>query len=167
MKLKLPIIIVNFKAYRNGSGKKALRLAKIMERVSKKYGVSFGIVPQFCDIRMIASEVDLPVFSQHIDPIEHGAFTGHVTASTIKEAGAIGTLINHSERKMKLRDVSTCINIARELNLVSIVCASSLTEAKRIARFNPNFVAYEPPELIGSGKAVSKVKPGLVKSSYL
>ena len=164
MRLKLPIIIVNFKSYKEGTGKRALKLAKMIERVSKKHEVSFGVAPQFCDIRMIVNETDLPVFSQHIDPIESfGAFTGHVTAYNVKEAGAIGTLINHSEKKLKLNDVKTCVNVARKLKLISIVCVSNLTEAKKILQFKPNFIAYEPPELIGSGRAVSKVKPDLVK----
>lgn len=164
MKLKLPIIIVNFKAYRQGSGKKALKLAKVIEKFAEKYKVGLAVAPQFCDIRLIATKTKLPVFSQHIDPIDsYGAFTGHVIAYNVKEAGATGTLINHSEKKLRVSDIKACVGIAKKLKLISVVCVSSLSEAKKILQFNPDFVAYEPPELIGSGKAVSKVKPELVK----
>ncbi|MGB7881588.1 MAG: triose-phosphate isomerase, partial [Nitrososphaeraceae archaeon] len=34
-----------------------------------------------------------------------------------------------------------------------------------IATFNPDFIAIEPPELIGSGKAVSKENPSIITES--
>ena len=163
--MKLPLVIINFKAYKEGSGERALKLAKIIERVSKKYGVSFIVAPQFCDIRMIAIETSLPVISQHIDPVEsYGAFTGHIIPRNVKEAGAIGTLINHSERKLSLKEIEKCITIAKKLRLITFVCSPNLAESERIAKLGPDFLAYEDPSLIGSGRAISKVKPESVKN---
>jgi triosephosphate isomerase len=42
------------------------------------------------------------------------------------------------------------------------VCASTANEAAELARLNPTFIAIEPPELIGSGKAVSKENPKVI-----
>lgn len=166
MKLKLPLIIVNFKAYEEAMGKNALRLAKLCRDVAKKYKVNIAIAPQFCDIFRISQKFrDLPIFSQHIDPIEQGKFTGHISALSVKIAGAIGSLINHSERKLKLNEIKSCIEIAKKNNLISVCCAASAKEAEKIAKFNPDFIAIEPPELIGTGIAVSKAKPELVTKS--
>ena len=46
--------------------------------------------------------------------------------------------------------------------MISIVCVKDVSEAKKYSKLNPDYVAIEPPELIGSGKAVSKEKPDLI-----
>ncbi|MCD6402970.1 MAG: triose-phosphate isomerase [Candidatus Aenigmarchaeota archaeon] len=161
--LSLPIIMINFKTYPQSIGKKGLRLAKIVEKISKKYGVTIAVVPQFYDVRLIATSVDIPVFAQHVDPITPGAHTGHSLAETIKDSGAIGSLINHSEKRMKVDEIKQSVKIMRKNGLLSVVCVPNIKFAKLVVKYKPNFIAYEPPELIGSGRAVSKVKPEVVE----
>lgn len=155
----LPIILVNFKCY--VTGKEALKLARICKSVSNKFKVNIAVAPQFVDIRII-KKIKIDVFSQHVDPIDFGQFTGHVSALAIKKAGAIGTLINHSEKKLILEDVRKCIELTKKYKLVSVCFASSPEEAESIAKFNPDFIVAEPPELIASGISVSKAKPEIV-----
>ena len=116
--LNTPLILINFKTYSEALGEKAVRLAKIAEMVSKKTGKCIAVAPQYTDIRRIARETNLPVFAQHIDPVEPGAHTGKILPESIKEAGAIGTLINHSERQMKISDIERCILSAKSLGLL-------------------------------------------------
>ena len=104
-------------------------------------------------------------FAQHIDPIKYGSFTGHVLAESIKEAGAIGTLINHSERQLILADIDASIKRTRELDLVSVVCANDPSVSAAVAALKPNMTAVEPPELIGTGISVSQAKPEVVTST--
>lgn len=163
--MELPIILVNFKCYEAGTGKNALKLAKICDSVSKEHEGGIAIAPQFADIRLVSKEVDIPIFSQHIDPIEPSASTGHVLALSVKEAGVIGTLINHSERRLKLEEIKKCVEIARKYGLISVCCSASVDESEKIAKFNPDFIAYEPPELIGTGIPVSQTKPEVVKKT--
>ena len=160
--MKLPLILINFKCYEAGTGENALKLAKICESVSKKYDKNIAIAPQFTDILLISREVSIPIFSQHIDPIEPGAFTGHVSPSSIKKAGVIGTLINHSERKLTLEEIDKRVKIAKKYGLITVCCSGDIEESKTIAKFNPDFIAYEPPELIGTGISVSQTKPEVV-----
>ena len=161
-KFKTPLIIVNFKTYYEATSKKAVELAKKAEKASLETKVSIGVAPQFTDIVIVAKAVDIPVFAQHIDPIQPGSYTGHVLAETVKEAGAVGTLINHSERQLKLSDIDAIIKIAREKRLVSLVCASKPTISAAIAALKPDILAIEPPELIGTGIPVSKAKPEII-----
>jgi triosephosphate isomerase len=162
--MKLLHVLVNFKNYKEATGKNALILAKICEKISEKYKITIGVAPQFIDLQKVREEVKIPVFSQHIDPIEKaGAFTGHVVAENLKAIGIDGTLINHSERKLPLKDVEKCVEIAKKFELISVCCAATLEEAEKIAKFNPDFIAYEDPLLIGTGQAISKVKPESVK----
>lgn len=161
-KVELPIIVINFKAYAEAYGTRALELAKEVEKVSKELGVCMAVAPQFTDLAKISSEVDVPVFAQHVDPIEPGAWTGHVLPEAVKEAGAVGTLINHSERRLLLADVEAAVLRAKQVGLLSLVCANSPGTSAAAAAMDPWAIAVEPPELIGHGVAVSKAKPDVV-----
>ncbi|MEM2118275.1 MAG: triose-phosphate isomerase [Candidatus Bathyarchaeia archaeon] len=156
------MIIVNFKAYSEATGRKAVELAKKAERVNEETSVYVGVAPQFADIAAVAKAVKIPVFAQHIDPIKPGSFTGHVLAESVKEAGAVGTLINHSERQLKLSDINEAIMITREQGLLSVVCANDPNVSAAVAALKPDIIAVEPPELIGTGIPVSKAKPEVV-----
>lgn len=161
-KLQAPMIVVNFKTYIESTGKRAVELAEKAEKVNKETGVSVGIAPQFTDIRTIANTVRIPVLAQHVDPIKPGGYTGHVLVEAIKEAGAIGTLINHSERRLKLSEIDEAVRMVRENDLVSVVCANNPTTSAAVAALEPDIIAIEPPELIGTGIPVSKAKPEVV-----
>lgn len=164
-KISFPLILVNFKTYLEATGKKALELAKKTEKVSLETGVSIGVAPQFTDIAAITSVTDIPVFAQHIDPITPGSYTGYVLADAVKEAGAVGTIINHAERQLKLSEIEAVVRIAREKNLVSVVCANNPSVGAAAAALKPNIVSVEPPELIGTGIPVSKAQPEVVQNT--
>jgi triosephosphate isomerase (TIM) len=158
-KLQTPIIIVNFKTYLEATGKRAVELAKQAEKVSKETGAYIVVAPQCSDICRVADAVEIPVFAQHIDPIKPGSHTGKALAEAVKEAGAVGTLINHSERQMKLADIDAVVKTAAEKDLISCVCTSNPPISAAVAYLHPDIISIEPPELIGSGVAVSKAKP--------
>ncbi len=161
-KLQIPVIIVNFKTYTEATGKRAIRLAKEAEQVSSDTGVSIGVAPQLADLRAVTDAVDIPVFAQHIDPIKPGSHTGHVLAESIVENGAIGTLINHSERQLQLPEIGEILDITRKNNLFAVVCANNPSTSQAVAALEPDIVAIEPPELIGTGIPVSKAQPEIV-----
>jgi len=165
LKIKTPVIIVNFKTYLESTGKKAVELAKAAEKVTKETGASIVVAPQFVDIARIAKAVEIPVFAQHVDPIKPGSYTGHVLAEAIKEAGAVGTLINHSERQLKLSEIEAIISLCRDKDLVSCVCANNPSVSASVAAMRPDIVSFEPPELIGTGVAVSKAQPEVVTNT--
>jgi triosephosphate isomerase len=165
LKFQTPIIIVNFKAYAEASGKRALELAKKAEKAHEETGVNIAVAPQATDICKVAQTVEIPVFAQHIDPICCGAYTGQVTADSVKEAGAVGTLINHSERQLKLADIDAVVRLAKEKDLISCVCTSNPAISAAVAYLHPDIISIEPPELIGTGVAVSKAQPEAVTNT--
>ncbi|MCW3996245.1 MAG: triose-phosphate isomerase [Candidatus Bathyarchaeota archaeon] len=165
MKLRTPIIIINFKTYLESTGKRGVELAKQAERAAKETGANIVVAPQYTDIAEIAQTVEIPVFAQHIDPIKPGNSTGCILAESVMEAGAVGTLINHSERQLKLADIDAVISLAKEKRLVSCVCANNPSVSAAIAAMHPDIVSIEPPELIGTGIAVSKAKPEVVTNT--
>ncbi len=160
--MRLPVIVVNFKTYEKATGKMALELAKLHHRVSKATGVNLVVAPQTIDLRMIAEEVDIPVFAQHFHICKQGSFTGHVTPHSLKEAGVFGSILNHAEKKLPYGILKGVIDVAKEMGLYSIVCADSVFEGRAIAELGPNLIAVEPPELIGSNISVTSARPELI-----
>jgi len=165
IKVRGPLILVNFKTYSEATGRKAVKLAKTAEKISLETETYIGIAPQFADIAPITYAVSVPVFAQHIDPIATGSFTGHIFSESVRDAGAVGTLINHSERQLTLAEIDAAITIARESDLLSVVCANNPTVSAAIAVLNPNMIAVEPPELIGTRIPVSRAKPEVVSDT--
>jgi triosephosphate isomerase len=161
------IVVINFKAYKEGFGKRAYQLAKIAESVAQRVDDYIAVAVSFLDLPVISKEVSIDVFAQHIDAIDFGSHTGRINAEMIKEYGARGSLINHSERRLRLADIELNVSRLRELNLTSIVCTNNVPTTAAAAALNPDFVAVEPPELIGSGIPVSKAEPEIVESSVM
>lgn len=160
--MKLPIILVNFKCYDEATGERAFKLAKLCEFISWEYGLNISVAPQFADLKAIADEVEIPVFAQRIDFIDPGPYTGHISPLSVKEAGAVGTLLNHSESRMDMELIRRCIESAKKYGLISVCCSRNVDESKSIAQFAPDFIAYEPLELIGTGVSVSQTKPEVI-----
>ena len=163
--LKTPVIVLNVKTYEEATGQKALDIALLMEKISKETGVSMAISVQATDISICSEKVTIPVWAEHIDPIKPGSHTGWTLPEAVKNAGAVGTLINHSEHRLKIADIDFCVTRAKELGLDHIVCSNNVATSKAIAALSPNFVAVEPPELIGGDISVTSADPDIVKNS--
>jgi triosephosphate isomerase len=161
-KISPPLVLVNFKCYLEATGSKAVQLAKFAENVSSRLGVTIAVAPQAADLRLVSQQTKIPVFAQHIDPIKPGSHTGHVLADSVLEAGASGVLINHSERRLEAGVIENTIARATDLGLTTVVCANTSAIAAAVASLGPDMIAVEPPELIGSGIAVSKAKPEII-----
>jgi triosephosphate isomerase len=162
-KIKLPIVVVNFKTYETSTGNESLKLAKICEKVSIETGKSVAICVSATDIYKISDNVKIPVFAQHVDPEDFGAHTGKILVSDIKDNGAYGSLLNHSEDRYRLDVLEEAIRKLHDNNLVSIVCANNDESAEAISTFDPDIIAVEPPELIGGNVSVTSADPSIVK----
>lgn len=163
--LKTPVIVLNVKAYDEATGQKAVDLSHLMDTIAQEIGANMAIAVQATDIFQCANQVSIPVFAEHIDPITPGSHTGWTLPEAIKAAGAVGTLINHSEHRLLLADIDRCITRAKELKLDHIVCTNNVATSKAAAAFSPNFVAVEPPELIGGDISVTTADPDIVSES--
>lgn len=163
--MKFPVIIVNFKEYREGSLERAVHLSEIAENVAKREDVNIIVAPNFLDLHRVVNSVSIPVYAQHADPVGYGAYTGHISPYHLKDLGVSGCLLNHSERKIPIDDLKKTAKMAIEdVGLEVVVCVGDLRELEEVISLNlpVNAIAIEPPELIGSGKAVSKYKPDLI-----
>lgn len=155
-------IVVNFKTYLESSGPGALSLAKLCEQVSQETGAEIIVAPPMLDLAIVAASVKIPVYAQHLDSVPSGSTTGHVTVENAKASGAKGTLVNHSERRIKIAEIHDIIDRSRNASLATIVCTNNLAVSKACAAMEPDFVAIEPPELIGGDISVTTANPKIV-----
>lgn len=163
--MEFPVVMLNVKTYIESLGKNGLKLAKICEEVAQETGRSIVICPQVTDLAKIIEEVNIPVYAQHIDPYDPGSHTGSVSAEAIKDLGCEGTLVNHSENRLKLADIEFNIAKAKKIGLKTVVCTNNIATSAAVAALNPNTIAVEPPELIGTGISVSKAQPEVVSNT--
>jgi triosephosphate isomerase len=160
--MKLPILIINFKAYGEAAGRRAVEIAKAAEKVAKELGVNIAVAPNHLELALVAQSVEIPVYAQGADVETPGAYTSHVAVDNIKAAGASGVILNHSEAPLRLNDLAKLIARAKAVGLDVVTCAPDPRTSLAAAALGPHAVAVEPPELIGTGRAVSKYKPETV-----
>ncbi len=155
------MFVINCKNYEEISGDKIIKFIKIAEKVSKKYKVKIAISPPQHLIGLVANS-SIQILAQHIDDSKVGSTTGFVIPELLKKSKVNGSLINHSEHRISSKEIQKLVLKLKELKMTSIVCVKDVAEVRKYVKLNPDYIAIEPPELIGSGKAVSKEKPELI-----
>src|SRR5438128_389891 len=163
--MRTPAIVLNFKTYPEILGKRGWDLAKRFAAVEDDTGASIVLCPPATDLAHVAKLVHIPVFGQHVDATDAGQATGWIPPEALLEAGAAGTLINHSERKVAWEEMAKSIPRCRELGLEVVACADDVAEAETLAKLSPEYIAIEPPELIGGDVSVTTAKPGVVSGA--
>ena len=159
------MIITNFKTYESATGDAALLLAKIHQEVAHETGADIQVAVQAVDLAPLCAELEIPVHAQHIDPVKYGSSTGHILPESVKRAGATGTLLNHSERRLEREVLAAAIKRAKEVGLKTIVCAKDPEEGASFLEFEPDLIAVEPPELIGGDISVSTAQPEIIENA--
>lgn len=155
-KAKTPFLVVNPKSYLYG--KESLELAKASDQVAADTGIRIYFTCPYADIRLIKENTEhIVVTAQSMDPLTPGRGMGHVLPESLKEAGADAVFLNHAENPKTLSDLSQSIKRAKELEMVSIVCADSTVEAKAVAIMDPDIIIAEPTDLIGTGQIADDV----------
>jgi len=155
------LFIINYKNYEEISGDKSARLASIADRIAKKYKVKIAVAPPHHLLSSIQNYSG-PILSQHVDNAKMGSTTGFVIPELLKKSNISGSLINHSEHRIPSKDIIELVERLQKLKMITVVCVKDVAEAAKYAKLNPTYIAIEPPELIGSGKAVSTEKPELI-----
>lgn len=149
--IKKPFFVFNPKSYLYGND--LLELAKVADEQAKKMPISIFVTAPFADLAAISKETTAIIpTAQHLDGIVPGRGMGHVLPESLKAAGAKATFLNHAERPLSFSNLSLAVKRAKELELITIVCADSLLEAKAVATLTPDIILCEPTELIGTGK---------------
>ena len=165
--MKPPLIVLNFKTYQEATGENAVALARSASDVTRDTGIPVAVAPCVVDLRRVASVADVPVLAQHVDFVGYGSHTGHVPAAYVRDLGLWGTLVNHSERTLPSDAIARTLEVVAQAKLGSVLCVGTIDRMKELVGLGPrpSFLAIEPPELIGSGRAVSKYRPDLISDA--
>ena len=158
------MFIINCKNYEEIAGEKIIKLAKIAAKISKKYKIKIAIAPPHHLIPLI-TKFGIIVLAQHLDDKKVGSTTGFMIPEIIKKSKIDGSIINHSEHRITESEIKNLVKRLKKLKLKTIVCVKNVSEVKKYAKINPTFIAIEPPELIGTGRAISTEKPQLITNS--
>ncbi|MFP9062430.1 triose-phosphate isomerase [Natrialbaceae archaeon A-chndr2] len=153
-------VLVNLKTYPCDP----VAVAEAAAEVDDTTDARIAVAPQAAHLEAVA-ETGVETWAQHVDPIEYGSNTGHTLAETVADAGAAGTLINHSEHRLTLDDIDGSVQAAERAGLETVVCANNPPQIGAAAALGPDAVAVEPPELIGSGTPVSQADPDIVSDA--
>ena len=178
------MIWVNFKLYKETFGDGVLRLAEACFKVAEKTKVEIIPVVSPFDLWRVKKRFQKKVWVQHVDLFFEGAKTGWVSPLQAIILGADGTLLNHSEHKISPGKVKQILSYLKkdkwrkhweqEVPILkrkiekfrTMVCFATQGQAKRwvkrLGSFS-EFVAYEPPELIGGEVSVSQARPEVVR----
>lgn len=155
-------LIINFKNHPEIIGENSLKLANAAERVAKETGIRIIVSPPTPLLAFIASRISVPTYSQGVVNANSGQSTAAVIPEAVIASGAKGTLINHSEARLEMETIPSLVARTRSVGLEVCLCVRTPDEARRFAPLQPNYIAVEPEELIGTGRSVSKVRPELI-----
>lgn len=161
------MIFVNYKTYEESSGEKALSLTQQIESASTESQIKIIPVVQALDAEKILSSTKLEVWIQHIDPVDFGAHTGWTLPEEAAGLGISGVFLNHSEHKFtNFEDLKKVNEMALATNLKTLIFAGNIDELKNVVSLSPTFVAYEPPELVGSTtNSVARAQPEIISQA--
>ncbi len=181
------MLVINCKNYVEvATASRVRRLVRAADSVAAKLGVEICVAPPQHMIGVAAEEAAsvargrgagssasrrprrrrlLRILSQHADVQSAGSTTGYVIPELLKAAGAEGSIINHSEHRIRPAEIASTIKRLRDAGMTSTLCVRSVRELRRYAPLGPDYVAIEPPELIGSGRAVSTERPEIISGA--
>ena len=179
--LRKPIITSNWKL--NKTIKEAIELVTLLKRsIRDASSVDIVVCPPFTalsELSEILMDTEIRLGAQNLYWEEKGAFTGEVSASLLKDAGATFVIIGHSERRLFFHETHETVNrktkAALKSGLIPIVCVGETLAEREMertfqvleAQLSGAFVgmtsqdllkivlAYEPVWAIGTGKVAT------------
>ncbi|MEX1061688.1 MAG: triose-phosphate isomerase [Patescibacteria group bacterium] len=160
------MLLINFKNYPQVMGPKALSLAQALSQAAQAYPVvKVGFAPPPLELAEVAAHTKALIWSQHTDPAQGDKTTGFASPKEAQAAGAVGTFLNHSEHHLNWKTLSQTVEVAREAGLKILIFAKGPREVEEARQLQPDFLGYEPPELIGGNVSVSSAKSHVIKEA--
>jgi triosephosphate isomerase len=153
-------VLVNLKAY----DVDPVAVATAARDVADAHDARIAVAPQAAHLDRVAA-TGVETWAQHVAPVDAGSHTGSTLAEAVADAGSTGTLVNHSERRLRLADVDGAVRAGERADLRTLVCANNPRQVRAAAALDPDAVAVEPPELIGGDVSVSTADPAVVERS--
>ncbi|WP_393971037.1 triose-phosphate isomerase [Oxyplasma meridianum] len=156
-------VIVNLKNYKESTGQNLIGFLGSLKGIENEKNVRIIMAVSPLDLVNAKKYSSYEIFSQTVDPVPKGAFTGKIPIEGLLEIDVKGSLVNHSENRIGSEKIESIMGISKKLNFETVICVESLEEARRYAPMKPEFIAYEPPELIGGEVSVTTAAPSIIR----
>lgn len=157
------MILINLKTYEQSTGQLGQALVKKLDLVAATTQTPVIICPQAFDLKALAELKNISLWLQHADPVVQGQATGWIVPEIGKRIGASGVILNHSEHKLEFNVLQKTVERAREADLKILIFAADSNEVKKVDELNPDYIGYEPPEIIGNADtSVAEAKPEVI-----
>lgn len=168
------MIFLSLKTYKEATGDSVIRLLSSVKSILQESGVPILPVAQSTDIYRIRKELGIEVWAQHMDPIDPGKNMGWISPYALKNAGAAGVVINHSEHKLDKETAKKTLDKAKEFGFKTLLIGHNVEDVVEFDSWEPDYISYERPDMIGGGvsmltvekdnvmKLVSKLKHPLI-----
>ena len=161
-----PLIVINAKTYPQTTGDGAVFLVRACDEVIEETGANIGLAVQEVDLRMVQDAAkQVTVYAQHVDPGTPGKNTGFQLAQTVHDMDVTHTILNHSEHKVSFAVLQETVKQCKALNMTIILCADTVQEITKLTSLKPDYIAFEPPELIGGDISVTSAEPDIIKKA--
>ena len=184
--MRTPLIAGNWKMFKTVSDTVGF-VTDLRNLVKGVTGVDIVVAPPFTAVHAAAEAArgsGIGIASQDLYWEREGAFTGEVSPSMVKEAGAAYAIVGHSERRRLFGETDVIVNrktrAAIGAGLTPIVCiGETLEERERgempavldrqikdgldqltAAQIGALVVAYEPVWAIGTGRTATAAQAG-------
>lgn len=158
------MLLINFKTYKESTGANAVTLAKYAFELAQEMAIPTVVCPNMLDLKDISRIYEGGTWAQHADFDERGRATGWVPPELLKEAGATGVVLNHSEHKLDFENLKKIVERLRNLDLKILIFTDSLEESVKVSALTPDWIGYEPPELVASKEtSVARSKPEIIE----
>ncbi len=181
--MRRKLLVGNWKMNKTPSEAKQFALEVVKGALyAQDHEIDLGIAPTYLCLQTFKSVApkNMLVFAQNVHFEDHGAFTGEVSASMLKEILMDGSLIGHSERRTYDNETSLkCAKKIRALlnnDLIPLYCVGETEQefnegkTKDVIRLQLEeglkdltveemkkiIIAYEPVWSIGTGKNASE-----------
>ena len=184
--MRRPFIAGNWKMFKTVH-ETTVYVKELRSMVKDVNDVDIVVAPPFTSVHAAAEaarNTNVSVSAQNMSPEREGAFTGEVSGSMIKEAGAEYVIIGHSERRTLFGEADATVNrktiAAIAMELTPLVCiGETLDQRERNETFDvldrqvkagfdsltgdqiaALVIAYEPVWAIGTGRTATPEQAG-------
>jgi triosephosphate isomerase (TIM) len=184
--MRTPLIAGNFKMFKTVA-ETVSYIGDLRALVSEIRNVDIAIAPPFTSIAAAVTAAQgsaIEIAAQNLHWEREGAFTGEISATMVREAGARYAIVGHSERRTLFGDTNDTVNrkthAALTAGLVPIVCIGETLEQRdrnetmavidrqikesldRITgdQLSGMVLAYEPVWAIGTGRNATPAQAG-------
>jgi triosephosphate isomerase (TIM) len=160
------MILINFKIYKETFGDKAIELAKIVKEIGDKHKIRTVVATSALDALRVQRETGAEVWLQNVDEFNEGRHSGWISAEQALEMGIKGSLLNHSEHKISKGKIAKIIKQKPD-GFEIMCCVASIGQIREWTnKLKPEWILYEPPELIASkDKSVATENPEIIKAA--